>query len=204
MTKDAFTIIIPYYDNPSLCERLIKELLHQKRRYRQTEILVVDDGSHDGAFLDNISGIRVIHQENRGCPAARNVGLDNADTEYIAFCDCDDMVVWNYLDIIYEQMRRGYDWVSYDWQMNNGAHSEQYTPGYRNNAVWAYTYRKEFIGDLRFDESIRNGSDDIHFIKRLINYQTDNYFEDRRVIYIYYWFGNTNSLQHRVCRGEVV
>ena len=204
MIKDAFSIIIPYWEDQSHCEPLLQELLRQKRKYPQTEIIVVDDGSKVTAWLDEYKkDIVLIRQKNMGCPAARNVGLDHANGEYITFCDCDDMVVPEYLSIIYGRMREGYDWVSYDWVFNNGKRSEQYTPGYRNNAVWAYTYRMELIGDKRFDPSIKDGSDDIDFVKRVIDYRK-KYFADSRVIYIYYWYGNENSLQHRICRGEVI
>ena len=202
MTKGALSIIIPYYDNRELCEKLINELLRQKRCFKQTEIIVVDDGSHDGAFLDRIEGIRVIRQKNAGCPAARNTGLDAAQGEYIGFCDCDDFVESNYLSTIYDCMESGFDWVSYDWRFNNGQHGMGYTPGYRSNAVWAYTFRREYIGNKRFNPKIKDGSDDIDFVKRVISYK-DKYHEDLRSIYIYYWYGNENSLQHRICRGEI-
>lgn len=203
MIKGAFSIIIPYYDNQKLCEALLRELLRQRRCFKQTEIIVVDDGSHDGAFLDRIEGIRLIRQENKGCPAARNAGLDAAQGEWITFCDCDDFIESNYLSALYDCMEQGYDWVSYDWRFNNGRRSEQYTPGYRNNAVWAYSFKRTLIGDKRFDTAIKDGSDDIDFVKRVISYN-DRYYEDQRCIYIYYWFGNDNSLQHRICRGEII
>lgn len=201
MTHDAFSIIIPYYDKRDLAEKLLSELLRQKRDFPQTEIVVVDDGSSDGGFLDEITGLNVIHQENMGCPAARNTGLENASGEYIAFCDCDDMVAPDYLSVIYRQMRKKFWWVSYAWVFNNNTPGQSYTPGYRSNAVWAYTYRRELIGDKRFNPNIRDGSDDIDFLKRVLDLGKPHY-ESPKVIYIYYWFGNINSLQHRICRGE--
>lgn len=204
MIKDAFSIIIPYYEDQTHCEALLQELLRQRKQFPQTEIIIVDDGSKNRNWLDEYEKQAVIvHQKNAGCPMARNKGLDLAQGEYITFCDCDDMVTPDYLSIIYGRMREGYDWVSYDWVFNNGKRSEQYTPGYRNNAVWAYTYRRELIGSKRFNPAIKDGSDDIDFVKRVIDYKK-KYFVDSRVIYIYYWFGNENSLQHRICRGEIV
>lgn len=203
MIQDAFSIIIPYYEDQTHCEALLQELLRQKKQFPQTEIIIVDDGSKTRNWLDEYRKQAVIiHQRNMGCPMARNKGLDLAQGEYIAFCDCDDMVVPDYLEILYGCMREGYDWVSYDWRFNNGKRSEQYTPGYRNNAVWAYTYRRELIGNNRFNPAIKDGSDDIDFVKRVIDYKK-KYFVDSRVIYIYNWFGNENSLQHRICRGEI-
>ena len=200
MIKDCLSIIIPYWNSRELTKLLLSELLRQKEEFPQTEILVVDDCS-DGDFLDEIDGITVIHNEkNLGSAGSRNVGLDNANGEYIAFCDSDDMVVPEYLSMIYRKMRKGFEWVSWDWRFNNGEQSRQYTPGYRNNAVWAYTFRKDFIGDKRFIHS-SVGADDIDFVKRVLDFNVKHY-DDPRVLYIYFWYGNENSILHRVLRGE--
>ena len=66
--------------------------------YRNLEILVVDDGSTDGAgdicdaYAKKDARIRVIHQENRGLGGARNTVIREAKGEYIAFVDGDDRI----------------------------------------------------------------------------------------------------------------
>lgn len=200
MRENALTVIIPYFDNRELCTKLVMELLRQKAEYPQTEIVVVDDES-DGAFLDEIDGITVLHIKHGGPQRARNAGLDYCDTEYVTLCDCDDMVLPKYLSTIYRYMKRGYKWISFGWRFNNGKPMEMYTPGYRSNACWAYAYRKETIGNERFDPSIRNGADDIDFVKRVI-FRHGKYIDIPDVLYEYYWYGNDNSLMHRVLRGE--
>lgn len=201
MIEDALTIVIPYWMNQKRCTDLVHELLRQKTKYPQTVILVVDDGSPDGAFLDGIDGIKVIHAPH-GCPqSARNIGLDNVDTEFVTLCDCDDMVLPKYLKTIYSAMRRGYRYISFGWVFNNGMPMRSYTPGYRSNACWAYAYRTEIVGKERFDPSIKNGADDIDFVKRVIDHRMDH-ADLPDVIYEYYWYGNTNSLMHRILRGE--
>ena len=63
------------------------------------ELILVDDGSPDnsGAICDAYaardSRIRVFHKENGGVSSARNLGLDNAKGEWIAFVDSDDTVL---------------------------------------------------------------------------------------------------------------
>jgi GT2 family glycosyltransferase len=63
-------------------------------RYPAYEVVVVDDGSTDrtGGIADEYEGIHVIHQENKGLSAARNVGIAASTGEIIAFTDSDCVV----------------------------------------------------------------------------------------------------------------
>ena len=64
-----------------------------------TEIILIDDGSTDGSgkIADGYAGlhenIRVIHKDNEGPSASRNLGIGKAKGRYIFFCDSDDEVV---------------------------------------------------------------------------------------------------------------
>lgn len=66
--------------------------------YTNLEIIAVDDGSTDGslAMLQEYAAhdprVRVIHKENGGLISAREVAIEQATGEYIAFCDPDDWV----------------------------------------------------------------------------------------------------------------
>jgi O-antigen biosynthesis protein len=63
-------------------------------RYPATEVVVVDDGSTDqtGAIADRYEGFHVIHQENKGLSAARNVGMAASTGDIIAYTDSDCVV----------------------------------------------------------------------------------------------------------------
>jgi glycosyltransferase involved in cell wall biosynthesis len=59
------------------------------------EVIVVDDGSKDGTWeeLQTLAlSVRIFRQENAGPGAARNLGIQNANGDYITFLDSDD--VW--------------------------------------------------------------------------------------------------------------
>ena len=66
--------------------------------YTNLEILIIDDGSTDnsGKICDEYSQkdhrFRVIHQENHGIGYTRNIGLREAQGEYIQFVDSDDWI----------------------------------------------------------------------------------------------------------------
>ncbi len=84
------SVVIPTYNRYKLLKRAIESL------YKQTclpdEIIVVDDGSTDEtvAIQNDFPEIIYIYQENRGVSAARNVGIQRAKNEWIAFLDSDD------------------------------------------------------------------------------------------------------------------
>lgn len=94
--KATVSVIIPVYRAEDFLHRCVDSILDQT--FRDFELILVDDGSPDnsGAICDAYAAqdrrIRVIHQENRGASAARNKGLDQAEGEYVVFCDCDDLV----------------------------------------------------------------------------------------------------------------
>jgi len=89
----SFSIIMPAYNVEKYIGNAIKSVLTQT--YQNFELIVVDDGSTDktseiiSTFAD--SRIIVIKQENQGLGRARNVGINNAKNEYVAFLDSDDL-----------------------------------------------------------------------------------------------------------------
>jgi teichuronic acid biosynthesis glycosyltransferase TuaG len=92
------TVIIPLYNAEKYIVETIESVMNQT--YQNWELLVIDDCSTDNSrslvekFEKEDSRIRLIESEtNFGGPARpRNIGIDNAKGEYIAFLDADD--VW--------------------------------------------------------------------------------------------------------------
>ena len=79
--------------------------------YPNLEILFIDDGSTDSSpeILKEYEGsdnrVRVVRQENRGAGAARNLGLDMAQGEYLSFLDADDFFEPEMVSKAYEKAR---------------------------------------------------------------------------------------------------
>ena len=83
------TVVIPAFQAAPFLEVTL-EALHAQTR-RPEKIVVVDDGSTDDtAAIAERLGAEVIRQDQKGPGAARNRGLEVAETEFVAFCDADD------------------------------------------------------------------------------------------------------------------
>ncbi|MFT3860238.1 glycosyltransferase family 2 protein [Micropruina sp.] len=91
------TVVVPAHNVERYLPACLDSLLAQSV-WPDCRVIVVDDGSTDatGAFADAYaarhSSITVVHQPNAGpgAGAARNRGLDLADTEFVLFLDGDD------------------------------------------------------------------------------------------------------------------
>ena len=90
------TVIVPVYKVEDYLDRCVKSIVRQT--YENLEIILVDDGSTDrcpemcDAWAHKDKRIRVIHKENGGLSEARNVGMKNANGDFIGFVDSDDWI----------------------------------------------------------------------------------------------------------------
>ena len=96
--KPCLSVVIPFFNVEEYLSACLDSLM-KTEGISDTEILLVDDGSTDGSvqIADKYSAeydiIRVMHKENKGPSAARNLGLMESSGEYVFFCDSDDEVV---------------------------------------------------------------------------------------------------------------
>lgn len=91
------SVIIPFYNNAEETIRALKSVL--KQTHKNIEIVLIDDGSSVGVnevkkYIQGKASIRFIQQvKNSGVSAARNMGIEEARGEFIAFLDSDDEFV---------------------------------------------------------------------------------------------------------------
>lgn len=100
--RTMLSLIIPVYRVEHLLERCLRSVLRQG--VADLEVLLIDDASPDGSgklcdkWAEADARFRVVHcSENGGLSRARNVGLDLACGEYVAFLDSDDFLADNTL-----------------------------------------------------------------------------------------------------------
>lgn len=94
--KPIISVIIPVYKVEPYLKKCIESVIRQT--YTNLQIILVDDGSPDNcgkicdeyALKDN--RIKVIHKKNGGLSEARNIGINEANGEYIGFVDSDDYI----------------------------------------------------------------------------------------------------------------
>jgi glycosyltransferase involved in cell wall biosynthesis len=86
------SVVIPVRDG----ERFLADAIESARSQSMTarEILVVDDGSTDGsADIARRAGARLVQQAPSGPGAARNLGVQEAIGDLVAFLDADDVML---------------------------------------------------------------------------------------------------------------
>ncbi len=90
------SVIVPVYNIKEYLPRCVRSITAQT--YQNLELILVDDGSTDGtaALCDELAKedqrIRVFHKENGGSSSARNLAIQQARGEYLAFVDSDDYI----------------------------------------------------------------------------------------------------------------
>lgn len=97
------SVIIPTYNRAKLLTRALASVREQT--LKPHEVIVVDDGSQDDTseVIDALAidwpELKYVRQKNAGPGAARNNGIDIANSEYIAFLDSDDQWYPNNLEM---------------------------------------------------------------------------------------------------------
>lgn len=182
--QPLISVIIPVYNGERWIHQACVSII--KQTYKNWELIVVDDGSLDNTYeiLQKLSkshtSIRSIHTENGGVCKARNIGLDEAQGEYIAFLDADDLLATDALEKMYnaintqqadivagarDNINSNGDLLGCPYQKETGVligtkaleyslkdHPSSYT-------VWGKLYKKSLIEDIRFVEGKRVNED---------------------------------------------
>lgn len=122
-TMYKVSVIVPIYNVERFIERCVKSLMEQT--LQDVEYIFVDDAATDNSMkilaatlsIYSDHNIRIlVHQENKGLPAARNTGLAVATGEYVFHCDSDDYMEKDMLEALYKKAKEtDADIVWCDW-----------------------------------------------------------------------------------------
>lgn len=187
---DLISIIVPVYKVEKYLRECIDSILSQT--YENFELILVDDGSPDNSgkicdeYAEKDKRIKVLHKENGGVSSARNLGLDNANGEYVTFIDSDDFVDKRYLEVLCTNLKENNADISvcrfskyinesfflYQESFPNKSVIEHNTDDFfdffaRFFSLKCYffgsacrcLFKKSTIGETRFDKNIRISED---------------------------------------------
>ena len=98
------SLIIPMYNS----EKYIKNCVAciKRQNYKNLEVFLINDGSTDNTvelcqkYIKDMNNVRLITIKKQGVSVARNVGLNNANGDYIAFADADDFFFEDYIEYL--------------------------------------------------------------------------------------------------------
>lgn len=103
------SVIMPAWNRAEVIGRAIQSVLSQD--YQNFELIIVDDGSTDGtldvvnAFAEVDPRVRVEACDHAGVSRARNIGIEVATGELVAFLDSDNRWQPDYLRLMCHAMR---------------------------------------------------------------------------------------------------
>lgn len=111
MSSIELSVIIPAYNAGQTIGRCLDSLL-QSVQQAPVEVICIDDGSKDNtweilqSYSKKYACLRIFHKENGGVGSARNLGLSQANGDYIAWVDSDDYVTADWYETIYAGLEK--------------------------------------------------------------------------------------------------
>ena len=170
------SVIIPCYNAEKYIEKCLDSLINQS--IKDIEIIAINDGSSDNtkAILEKYDKkydiISVVNTPNGGQSRARNIGLEKATGDYIAFIDSDDYAN-DTLKIMYEKaISNDYDVVfsdvnivypNFEKRISSGLENDTSDKNeikkalvysYSASVVWNKLYKRELLKDMKFKEGV--------------------------------------------------
>lgn len=217
--NEKISIIIPIYNAEKYLERCLNSITGQTLKNLEI-ILVNDGSTDKSemicknfAIKDN--RIRIINIKKSGVSIARNIGINLSTGNWIGFVDADDCIENDMYEILYSNAIKynvnisvcGYNRAfKYNGiielnkvvldtncvKLNYKEAMESLLSNAKDFATanWNKLYKKNFIGDIRFDETITNGEDLLFNFYILSKNKKDVIFDKRKK---YNYFFNEGS-----------
>lgn len=194
------SIIIPYYKTLELTTNLLDVLVPQLNE--EVELIIVDDGCFDKQLDDYVeylcknvnknAYIIMCKKENGGVSSARNMGLNTAIGEYVAFVDSDDLVREDYVKQILMAIKNNLPVYKISWESFGACktfYDAENLPDW-NVAVWVRIIKRNLVL-VPFNENMKACEDKQFLLDNGIEQEECGYINE----YIYkYNSGRVGSL----------
>ena len=215
------SVIVPVYNTINFIDSCLTSIINQS--YRNIEIIVVDDGSTDGAgkkcddFAVIDKRIKVFHIINGGVSKARNYALERASGDYIYFCDSDDLLYEDCLETLIKNIDDSIDCSIGGYIItgptgkkiaDNQTYKESfisiedtlvdfYEPIHKkfNGYIWNRLFKRSIIqnNNIRFKESIYIKEDGLFLVEYLCKCKKEAFYTTKPV---YNYIQHPSSAMH--------
>jgi glycosyltransferase involved in cell wall biosynthesis len=194
-TQPKVSIIIPFYNVEDYIDKCLLSILPQLNDF--CELILIDDGSTDRTIqrVENRLALYdkkvIFHKKrkNQGISHSRNLGLELATGEYLAWIDGDDWVEKDYIDQIFKAVKSNKDIYLITWQNANGK-KEIYRsinlPRW-NVSTWSRIWKRSII-HTKFDENLVWGEDGAFLMANMNNALSVGY-----IPYVIYYYNNNRQ-----------
>lgn len=175
------SIIIPVYNVEDYLEKALSSACNQT--LKDIEIICIDDCSTDSSlkiledFAQKDSRIKIIQlKENYNQGYARNIGISEAQGEYLMFLDSDDWLAENACEKAYKHINScNVDIVSFNnyiyFEKENKYKIKDYEnkPIFSIGLIWRYIYNTNFVknNNIQFG-NMHYCEDNVFYIKSLM------------------------------------
>jgi hypothetical protein len=198
-SRIRLSIIIPTYNVEKYINECLASIIPQITD--EVELIIIDDCSTDQTVDRIMEYYEKTHfnvtltklKKNGGVSHTRNVGLERATGEYVAFIDGDDYVANDYVKTILNVIRTGDDYYTMSWRSFEQEQKVYKSHRLPNPAVWARVFKRSII-KYPFDEEFVRG-EDIRFLEQNIIGKSLIGGTIPNVLY-HYRFGRSGSLTH--------
>jgi glycosyltransferase involved in cell wall biosynthesis len=179
VTVPRVSIIVPCHNGGRFLDGLLASLSAQT--FRDFETVIVDNGSTEAATGEKLEqlgpDVRVVHQENRYLPGARNRGFLEARAELVLPLDCDDVLEPTFLAETVPLLENAPSTVAFVFTHARLAgtlagvlqrHLNPFDQLFLNQLPYCLLLRRsawEAVGG--YDETMRDGTEDWEFNIRL-------------------------------------
>lgn len=211
------SVLMPVYNAEEYVAKAVKSVIEQS--YQDWELIIIDDNSSDssGDICDMLSEndyrIKVFHMnDNLGISRAKNMAINKATGEYIAFCDDDDLmekdtlldnveiaeknnaevVRWSYKTVKVDENDRVY--AEIDCKCKDGIYlsREDIFENYRNvhtmlSCDWTGLYKRTLLDEhnILFNTDFKYGGEDTMFNIDIMRYVKNISMNNKSY---YYWY----------------